>query len=612
MQKRTVLFFLVIFICNIFFSLSIYSQDTIVNVTDSLLIIKKSEFISISPNNEENDYDTSKIDMFDYKFFIFGSDFVSYTGNIGSASKFLYFNSESNNLKFSPGFDSYNSYFTRDILYYRVTKPLTEIKYINGSKNENYFSVFHTQNTTNNFNFSLHYNLISSDGLYYRQKTKNSNFGFSSHYKTNNQIYELKTFFFYDRINNELNGGIINDSVFENNIEATRDVIGVNLSYAEAKLIHSTGGLEHSLKLVGDSNTNIVLKHTSNYQNFVYRYNDDLIDKNYYNYYYDDSSVTSDKSVYDILFNTFELKSSLNSKLFFNAGTCYDIIKINQANISNSTYDSKILFKLYTKDISKINFRLSSIYGIKGYNESNYENNFTINYALTKDNQKKTNISFDANDNRFYKSYNNYIYVANNILRASNISPTKELNVGLYFNFEQLINIEAKYYNFTDYKYFFANVEQLQTDNAEVISFKLKNKINIGNFVLKSNIAFQESNSNLINLPQLMLKETFLYNNYAFNKKLFYYLGIDAYWFSEYYADAFNPYSSDFYAQDKKKIGNYPYFDIFLGLKIKRFDAFVKLEHFNAGFMGYNYYQLPSYPTNDRTFKFGLNWRFYN
>ncbi|MCK4638509.1 MAG: hypothetical protein KAT33_03750, partial [Bacteroidales bacterium] len=61
-----------------------------------------------------------------------------------------------------------------------------------------------------------------------------------------------------------------------------------------------------------------------------------------------------------------------------------------------------------------------------------------------------------------------------------------------------------------------------------------------------------------------------------------------------------------------KKIGNYFYADVFLNFKIKRVLFFVKYQHFNAGFSGYNYYTVPHYPMQDAAFKFGISWKFYD
>jgi hypothetical protein len=39
---------------------------------------------------------------------------------------------------------------------------------------------------------------------------------------------------------------------------------------------------------------------------------------------------------------------------------------------------------------------------------------------------------------------------------------------------------------------------------------------------------------------------------------------------------------------------------------------FIMYDHLNSGLMGYNYYNVPSYPMNVRMFRYGLAWTFYD
>ena len=60
------------------------------------------------------------------------------------------------------------------------------------------------------------------------------------------------------------------------------------------------------------------------------------------------------------------------------------------------------------------------------------------------------------------------------------------------------------------------------------------------------------------------------------------------------------------------KAANYPYLDAFVNIRIKRARLFLKLEHANSYFMGYNYFMIPHYPMADMALKFGVSWKFYD
>ena len=72
------------------------------------------------------------------------------------------------------------------------------------------------------------------------------------------------------------------------------------------------------------------------------------------------------------------------------------------------------------------------------------------------------------------------------------------------------------------------------------------------------------------------------------------------------------PATGIFYIQNDKKIGNYPYCDIFLNFKIKQARIFIKYQHFNNGWFSTAYYDSPHYPSPESAFKLGISWYFYN
>lgn len=88
-------------------------------------------------------------------------------------------------------------------------------------------------------------------------------------------------------------------------------------------------------------------------------------------------------------------------------------------------------------------------------------------------------------------------------------------------------------------------------------------------------------------------------------------IGIDYYWFSSYYADAYNPFLRQFVWQNNTQIGNYPYIDVYASAQIQTMNLFIRLEHVNQGISG-NGYPTPLYPNPPRFFRFGVNWRLFN
>lgn len=90
-------------------------------------------------------------------------------------------------------------------------------------------------------------------------------------------------------------------------------------------------------------------------------------------------------------------------------------------------------------------------------------------------------------------------------------------------------------------------------------------------------------------------------------------LGVDIHYNTAFYGYNYLPAMSMFY-QDKNKqqIGNYPFIDLWLNVRLKRTRFFVKLEHFNSTGSRKDFYHAISYPAYQRMLKFGLSWTFYN
>ena len=89
-------------------------------------------------------------------------------------------------------------------------------------------------------------------------------------------------------------------------------------------------------------------------------------------------------------------------------------------------------------------------------------------------------------------------------------------------------------------------------------------------------------------------------------------IGFDLRYNTSYYVDAFMPATGLYYNQEEREYGNYPYFDFFVNMKLKRARMFFKMDHINKGLNGNQYYTVLDHPMNPRVFRFGLSWRFYN
>jgi len=153
--------------------------------------------------------------------------------------------------------------------------------------------------------------------------------------------------------------------------------------------------------------------------------------------------------------------------------------------------------------------------------------------------------------------------------------------------------------------------------NLTVWSFEINKRIELWKIRMDNKLVYQESsNSNVLNLPKVVFNNTtWLEHMFSFKKtggQLLTMIGFNMKYNSKYYASAYMPAITTFYNQNEKQLGNYPYFDVFLNVKLKQVRFYLKMEHVNSGWIERNYFSVLHYPLNERNIKIGLSWTFYD
>lgn len=118
--------------------------------------------------------------------------------------------------------------------------------------------------------------------------------------------------------------------------------------------------------------------------------------------------------------------------------------------------------------------------------------------------------------------------------------------------------------------------------------------------------------ANLVfNVPSFVTRNTLYYSNHFFKKALFLQTGVTFNYFTKYYMNGYDPLMAEFYVQTEREFGGFPRFDFFVNAKIQRARIYIKAEHFNSAWTGYDYYSAPNHPYRDFAIRFGLVWNFF-
>ena len=151
--------------------------------------------------------------------------------------------------------------------------------------------------------------------------------------------------------------------------------------------------------------------------------------------------------------------------------------------------------------------------------------------------------------------------------------------------------------------------------SLSLITLALGQNFKLGPLNWDNMITYQKSTDNdVLPVPDLNI-----YSNLYLRFKIAHVLkcdfGADARFFTKYYAPDYSPALGQYAVQtgdNKTKVGEYPIVNVYANFHLKQTRFFVMMSHVNAGSGSRDYFLTPHYPLNQRVFRFGVSWNFYN
>lgn len=151
--------------------------------------------------------------------------------------------------------------------------------------------------------------------------------------------------------------------------------------------------------------------------------------------------------------------------------------------------------------------------------------------------------------------------------------------------------------------------------SLSLITLALGQNFKLGPLNWENMITYQKSTDNdVLPVPDLNIY-TNLYLRFKIAHVLKCDFGADARFFTKYYAPDYSPALGQYAVQtgdNKTKVGEYPIVNVYANFHLKQTRFFVMMSHVNAGSGSRDYFLTPHYPLNQRVFRFGVSWNFYN
>ncbi len=533
----------------------------------------------------------------------------------------------------------FNYFKSNQIKYYSVATPLTELYFKTVMEQGQSIESFFTVNTSERFNFSISYKGLRSLGKYINQLSSTGNFTFTTNYNTKNKRYFLKAHFLSQDILNQENGGITTPEDFESEDAAFKNRARLNVYFKDAKtmLKGKTLFLDHNYQINPKKGANnLYLTHQMNYESKFFEFNQPTIPTTI-------TSLTGSTETFN-RFGDAYVTGNINNQVRYNKiynkiGAQYENTLLGKFefyidDFQSNYYYNSVLFLSDATIPNALNLKINSVGGQYEYLKNNWKGTFHYSNSISNQSMvdfdaklkyqiNKTNsLSFEYQkinklpDNIFNLHQSSYVnYNWNNDFKNEKSNrltvnlDTKWINAAL-----QIANLDDHLYFSNDDATKFQLVSPNQYGNTiNYLSLKANREFKFRKFALDNTLLFQkvDQKDNILNVPQIVARNSFYYTNYFFKKAMYLQTGFIFNYFTNFYANEYNPILGEFFVQNQKQIGNFPNIDFFVNARIQRTRIYLKAEHFNAAMSGNNYYSAPNYPYRDFIIRFGLVWNFF-
>jgi len=593
---------------------------------------------------------------------------ASFLGNPGLASKsniFIKRDSYNNDLIFQDPFRLYfhNPANTR---FYNTRKPYSSLQFSTGGpsgENEKTLGVLHTQNVTPDFNIGFKYDNINAEGQYREQDVRTNAISFFSSYHT--ERYTAHGLLNINSVNNHESGGLQDDqSLGDPQLSTTElpvrlnDVVNIvrNNNFFLSHSFIPFGGVDagervEETEAVEDGNRDnsnnrevislerLELSHVFHYENFRRVFEDPTPPEEFYDNFFISPERTYDSTSYRRISNSlltelpgietphfsFSVKGGVrNEQVKKSYNIPHDTIITHNTETPDTTvvtresdsFSSNAALASASSSITeRLEMNASAHYYFSGYRQGEYNfsaradlsllegKNSSILSLFLKQKETKPSPFLNRYSSNHFKWENDFDNIGESRLGGSFNMPSRDLEAGLYTS---LLN---------NYIYMDTSANPAQHDSPfPVLTAYFKKDFSLWRFNFRNKLYYQASGQeDILPLPSLSLYSSVYYEQTFLDGMLLAQAGFDIFYNTPYYAYAYQPATAQFHLQKEKKLGNYPYVDVFINFQHKnRFRAFFKAEHLNANFTGNDYFSVLHHPRNEQLFKLGISWIFYD
>ena len=550
-----------------------------------------------------------------------------------------------------------------NMMAYQSVLPYSELRYVmTTADKEQHLNVKFGRRFAPRLFVSFAFNTDFSPGVFKNSRSLNNYFWVNAHYFTKNNRYGVCAYWYRNKLVMDENGGIVNDEDYSSHTESDNSVINVNLTTATNTVTSSGLGFEHYFNLLPqkkvttktennpveiDSLSIDTLEHQEMIQEtkvrkftlgrICHRFSY-LNNKLYYN---ETSPSVAFYQPYDTLLNTSKTTDTTLVRAFRNTlqWNSLGYQKYNDdvpfyvyAGVTHGFYRLKHYDYLEGETVLTRNFNQLSVNGgiivnlFKSTRITGQAELITLGYQIgdfdikgqwkqylgtTRKNYGQAIFDFELkrqSANWFEESY-----YSNHFRWQNDFKAATYLSFNLKYKFRDYC-IGVRQTSIANFIYF--GTDARPTQHEEMFSIReayLSFYQKLWRFEIEGFASLQKSsNEEVIHLPLVQGSLKIGYSQPMFHKAATLHPSITVRYFTKYYADAYMPATRSFYLQNEVQIGNFPFIDLALAIKVKKAHIYVVYSNMFLLTGNYNSFIAPHYPMRDSRIFIGVNWRLFN
>jgi hypothetical protein len=516
-----------------------------------------------------------------------------------------------------------------DIRYFLANKRYSELYNYIGPRKDQAIRLIHSQNIRKNLSAGIDFSRWGATGYLQDGKTFKSSVRLFSWYHTKDNRYHLLAHAIWESVKNEVNGGTVNDSLYDLVDLSSRDLGGLtmHLQGAENHAWSRIYGLRQylDLKRRAEPDTGLTFRYRpalrlgleNTYRRYAFSYIDGTSDSLFYtNTFYGD--IGKDSLYTDEFLNTLRLSRFPGasgrpfSRLFLSAGVTARWMAYRQRSIEEIRRSATLLLEARTAQDSlplSAGFRARQI--VAGDENGNYEAEAWAGYRVGRTGL----VRLSAATGRFAVPLYMERYYANHFIwEHSTRNMTMQTGSVLFGIASARLQLEAQVWSVKQLPYFDLEAVAAQWAPAVQVSrLGVKKDFTWRRLHFDNTLYFQHSgNDSILSLPSFSSYHAVYVAVRAFRSSLQFVTGADVRFQNRYSGADFMPASGFFYLQDSVQTSGYALVNIFFNFRIKTADLFLKIANAGYNIFTDGYYLVPHQPMQGRTFMFGIRWRFYD